>query len=128
MNPSVFSDVLKQFVQSLGIDLHSNEVCECIEVRLENFGRLRIDMCEEGAMANLGRIYDITSAECLTKLLQACRYNHVGHSQVHAGIGPNSELQYIVRIPERNVTLQSLFDMFDLLCGLHDALDTEISW
>lgn len=125
MNREKFVDVIIQFAKNIDVDLHHIRECESVELSIDEIGNYRIERYDGGVVASLVCIYEFISVNALTKLLQSSFPRPGGHEQVHSALIDESHYELIVRVPECDVTLQCLFDIFDLLCGAHYTLEKE---
>jgi type III secretion system chaperone SycN len=93
-----------------------------VRLRLESLGQLGIERLPDEVLIYLLRNVPVGEAKHLRKALAICHYREGHPFVVQTGMRGDDQLVFLVRIPEREFTVQAIEQTVELLDRLHASV------
>lgn len=112
-------DVLREFGRSMGLPNLAFGQRGAVRLSVERLGQLGLERRPDEVLLFLLRPIPVGDARPLRKALAVCHYREGHPFAVQAGLRGDDRLVFVVRIPEREFTVQAIEQGIELLDRLH---------
>jgi type III secretion system chaperone SycN len=115
-------DALREFGQSMGLPNLAFSERGVVRLSIGRMGRLGLERQSSEVLIFLLRTIPVGNGKLLRKALTLCHYSEGHPFVVQTGLKGDDQLIFLLRIPEREFTVQAIEQSIELLDRLHASI------
>jgi type III secretion system chaperone SycN len=111
--------IIEEFGNSMGMEglALNRDGCLCLE--FQEMGTLHMELTGERLLISLGRDLSPHDTDIFERALELCHFKHGHPLPVHAGCQKENRLLFMVKVPDRDLTLPLLEQILQTLNHCH---------